>query len=229
MINFFRGIRKSFINNGNISKYFKYAIGEIFLVMLGILLALQVNNWNENRKLNIKKNVLLQDLLSDFEVTKTRLKSSIDYTKNSVKTINTFLSVATINNNHISLDSLHKLSESLFYQTFFRPLLSTYERALSTGQISLIKNKIFLAELPKFFQAYENFDIHDKLGGDLVFKGSVWELRKETGSVNILFQHRKNNNFPKKFELSEKEYRSLIAQKKFMPFMKTNNGFFRIC
>lgn len=50
MLRFFRQIRQKLIQQENIRKYFFYAIGEIFLVVIGILLALQVNNWNEQRK-----------------------------------------------------------------------------------------------------------------------------------------------------------------------------------
>lgn len=50
MIKFFRNIRQNLLNEGKTSKYFKYAIGEIILVVIGILIALQINNWNEGRK-----------------------------------------------------------------------------------------------------------------------------------------------------------------------------------
>ena len=50
MIKFFRKIRQSLLSEGNTGKYFKYAIGEIVLVVIGILIALQINNWNESRK-----------------------------------------------------------------------------------------------------------------------------------------------------------------------------------
>ena len=51
MLKFFRRIRRKLLNEGSLRKYLVYAIGEILLVMVGILLALQVNNWNEGRKL----------------------------------------------------------------------------------------------------------------------------------------------------------------------------------
>ncbi len=50
MIKFFRKIRQNLLSEGKTGKYLKYAIGEIVLVVIGILIALQINNWNENRK-----------------------------------------------------------------------------------------------------------------------------------------------------------------------------------
>mgnify|MGYP001131487683 CR=1 FL=1 len=49
MINFFRKVRKNLLNEGKTTRYFKYAIGEIVLVVIGILIALQVNNYNNQR------------------------------------------------------------------------------------------------------------------------------------------------------------------------------------
>jgi hypothetical protein len=50
MIKFFRKIRFNLMEQNKTSRYFKYAIGEIILVVIGILIALQINNWNESRK-----------------------------------------------------------------------------------------------------------------------------------------------------------------------------------
>ena len=55
MINFFRKIRKKLLSENKFSKYILYAIGEIFLVVIGILIALQINTQNELRKLKIKE------------------------------------------------------------------------------------------------------------------------------------------------------------------------------
>ena len=51
MIKFFRKIRQNLLSEGKTGKYLKYAIGEIILVVIGILIALSINNWNENQKL----------------------------------------------------------------------------------------------------------------------------------------------------------------------------------
>jgi hypothetical protein len=61
MIKLFRNIRKNLINEGKTTKYFKYAIGEIFLVVIGILIALSINNWSEkNKKEELGKDYLRQ-------------------------------------------------------------------------------------------------------------------------------------------------------------------------
>ena len=67
MLRFFRHIRKKILFSDNIRKYVLYALGEIFLVMIGILLALQVNNWNENRKERNLENRYLHRLAADLE------------------------------------------------------------------------------------------------------------------------------------------------------------------
>jgi hypothetical protein len=67
MIKLFRNIRKNLLAEGKTTKYFKYAIGEIILVVIGILIALQINNWNEGRKENIHQRSVLSNLLQDLK------------------------------------------------------------------------------------------------------------------------------------------------------------------
>ena len=66
MIKFFRKIRQKLLSENKFSKYFIYAIGEIILVVIGILIALQVNNWNEERKSNIETNKIREELNAEF-------------------------------------------------------------------------------------------------------------------------------------------------------------------
>jgi hypothetical protein len=66
MIKFFRQLRQKLLLENNNSKYFKYAIGEIILVVIGILIALSINNWNENRKTTAQIKNILTALHSDL-------------------------------------------------------------------------------------------------------------------------------------------------------------------
>ena len=67
MIKFFRKIRQNLLSEGKTGKYMKYAIGEIVLVVIGILIALSINNWNENRKAYSKSKNYLTEMLKDLE------------------------------------------------------------------------------------------------------------------------------------------------------------------
>ena len=91
MIKFFRHFRKTFLSENKFSKYFLYAIGEIILVVIGILIALQINNWNENRKSiamgeeylsgikeDIKKDLVLIDSILSMNSKSISLITSID-------------------------------------------------------------------------------------------------------------------------------------------------------
>jgi len=80
MIKFFRSIRQNLLNEGKTSKYLKYAIGEIILVVIGILIALQINNGNQNRINKISERLLLKEINAEFKLNKEELESTIrDY------------------------------------------------------------------------------------------------------------------------------------------------------
>lgn len=76
MLNFLRQIRQKLLENGNLRKYFWYAVGEILLVMIGILLALQVNNWNETRKAEIAVNEALIEIRQNMVQDLSNIKAA---------------------------------------------------------------------------------------------------------------------------------------------------------
>ena len=81
MIKFFRKIRQQMLSENKFSKYFLYAIGEIILVVIGILIALQINNWNEDRKDILKERKMLQDIRNDISKNIANIEEGIIYTK----------------------------------------------------------------------------------------------------------------------------------------------------
>lgn len=79
MIKFFRKIRQKLIEKNKVRNYFFYAIGEIILVVIGILIALQINNWNENRIARIAERELYELILADLQIHENRIVEQIDY------------------------------------------------------------------------------------------------------------------------------------------------------
>ena len=115
MIKFFRKIRQNLINQNKTSKYFKYAIGEIVLVVIGILIALQINNWNEkrNNKAKLESYILIyKDVLKlNIELFDTNIKTAEAYIKRNIETLK------LRNFDSIHVDSLEARIET-FYVNF---------------------------------------------------------------------------------------------------------------
>ena len=78
MIKFFRKIRQSLLAENKFSKYLIYAIGEIVLVVIGILIALQINNWKENRKNSIFERKVIRELSVDVSEDLKEMRSALD-------------------------------------------------------------------------------------------------------------------------------------------------------
>lgn len=79
MLRFFRKIRQQLLSDNKFTKYLAYAIGEIFLVVIGILIALQINNWNEERKNRALERELLVNLVENLEQNVVRMDDRLEY------------------------------------------------------------------------------------------------------------------------------------------------------
>lgn len=78
MIKFFRKIRQNLIMENKTGKHIKYAIGEIVLVFIGILIALQINNWNNNQKANIEEKEILESLYENLTLANQQSEALIN-------------------------------------------------------------------------------------------------------------------------------------------------------
>lgn len=141
MIKFFRHIRKSLLMENKTGKYFKYAIGEIILVVIGILIALQINNWNEIKKLESKESAILHSLLDDLHLAK---EQSENYIKNEEKALN-YLEIALKSKSERAIITNPKFADSIFYFILWNfeidvPIINTYSDIKSAGETDQISN-----------------------------------------------------------------------------------------
>jgi len=152
MIKFFSKIRYNLMEQNKTGKYLKYAIGEIILVMIGILLALQVNNWNEHRKAKEKEVKLLIELKDDLLETKNDLLTDIEKAQQILATTNTIYKA--IIEDQISDTNPFKLSTSYILETaILFPKLSAYEAIQSEG-ITIISNDNLRKKITDFYQLH---------------------------------------------------------------------------
>ncbi|MFL0353980.1 DUF6090 family protein [Xanthomarina sp. GH4-25] len=122
-------------------KYFKYAIGEIVLVMIGILLALQVNNWNENRKEQKKEQVYIERLQENITSDLIQLDLNIAFYTKVFDYGN--LALAYAEGDDVKPKSQWEILVSFFHASQIWPFIattSTYEELKSSGELSLIQS-----------------------------------------------------------------------------------------
>jgi len=142
MIKFFRKIRYDLMEKNKTGKYLKYAIGEIVLVVIGILIALQINNWNENRKLDEIKQNYYQQLLVDLEADKNYAKHSISILDTSITKFNNYME--TLKQPYTDFD---KIVQNVVGINSFTTLnlefkTSSIKSLINTGDIKLLEPKL---------------------------------------------------------------------------------------
>lgn len=164
MIKFFRKIRQSLLREGKVSRYLLYALGEIVLVVIGILIALQINNWNHEHKERHQEVKLYENLLESLtadSIDLQRVHGRLDRGMSALR----FL----INTPHQELISDHSakairdsIAECKSVGSSFFPRFSAYEEITSNGYLALISSdeiKSKLAELyDRKYLRYQHID-----------------------------------------------------------------------
>jgi hypothetical protein len=146
MIKFFRNIRRKLLQEGKTANYLKYAIGEIVLVVIGILIALQVNNWNEMRKDQTKEIIYLQRLETEMAVILDRLHTGVDIAQQSIEATKFLLTIRKDSKYHGSGD----LSNDDEVRQAIRNLRAgrvpsgsptVFKEMVSSGELTLLRNE----------------------------------------------------------------------------------------
>lgn len=161
MIRFFRQFRQRQITNNHFSKYLLYAVGEIVLVVVGILIALQINNWNEYRQARVSELSFLsrirEDLITDNAYFKRRVGDSERY----VATSGDFLK--TLSEEQRSFDDVTALGK-LFGEFYSSEMLttqnSTFSEMLYAGKLELITHAGLKSLLLDYYRRNEEVAKH---------------------------------------------------------------------
>jgi hypothetical protein len=141
MIKFFRKIRYDLMEKNKTTQYFKYAIGEIILVVIGILIALQINNWNQNRIQNQNEIKFLKGIQNEFKLNKVYLDSTSKLNTEALKTGK--LIMGLINQDIETLEQIN--TDSLIFQVFeyggFEISENTVLEVMQVGQLQNLQNE----------------------------------------------------------------------------------------
>ncbi|MFT4661372.1 MAG: hypothetical protein ACJA1H_001260 [Glaciecola sp.] len=152
MIKFFRKIRYDLMGENKTGKYLKYAFGEIILVVIGILIALSINNWSENQKTRVEESILLKALEQDFIENKQRLNKTIRSQEKMLYYSNSFIKLISSNSSRkISQDSIIKL-KVYGANSWYRAELvnSSFKTIIGSGKGSIIQSMNLKKRLIEF-------------------------------------------------------------------------------
>jgi len=141
MIKFFRKIRQKMLTENKFSKYLIYAIGEIILVMIGILLALQVNNWNQNRIEEKEEKEVIAKLHKDFKENKKVLKEFLVEINNQMNAQESLMNLIGASKEELFKHNL----DSIFYVSFGASEMAfadnTLKNIMQSGKLNILKNE----------------------------------------------------------------------------------------
>jgi hypothetical protein len=220
MIKIFRKIRYNLMETGKTTKYLKYAIGEIVLVVIGILIALQINNWNENRKATIEETAILESLYENLILANQQSEVLITDEKTLKQLLIRVLRVET---KPVEIEK-HTISDSIFKSAVWDlqsdlPIINTYVNLKNSNKISLIKSKTINKK-------FTDLDFHfNKLNDALEDRLSVHQIRIDDileKDVNFILLIKSNvpeistvNESPNNYEeiLKDKRIRNLLGMK----------------
>ncbi|MFK5891099.1 MAG: DUF6090 family protein [Flavobacteriaceae bacterium] len=177
MAKLFNNIRKKLVadkpSTARSANYLKYAIGEIILVMIGILLALQINNWNETKKMNKWEQRFLIDLKSELKSNLLQLEK-VDTGQrrvgNTCIKLKVLMKTATIKDKS-KIDSMYSLT---IFQTTFFPTTGVYDSGLSAGKIENLNNNKL---------KYTIMNLYNHFYKRLVYNGEI--LDKTIGNIDL--------------------------------------------
>lgn len=156
MIKFFRHIRMRLLNNNRFSKYLLYAVGEIILVVAGILIALQVNNWNSGRLDKVEEKVILRSLLNEFNINFSELDIAMKNREKGLNGSKELLALMNTDISHLSTDYLDELIGLSRYITTFEPKTGILEGIINSGRLDLIENVDLRNELASWTGALDD-------------------------------------------------------------------------
>ncbi len=226
MLRFFRLIRQRLIEEGQIRKYLLYAIGEILLVMIGILLALQVNNWNEERKRAIEEQQILFGLEELCLVNQRELdvtyQRNLNAYQSSLKLMELVRPESSIQNTTY-IDSL--IAIFLTPQSF-DPSSGALEDLLNSGKLGILSDKKLRDQVSSWSGAINDVEDDDKLAFDYLFSQFIPFLIRHTNFKNT-DRFSKNhvnikNRLPVPSSNFPSDYSKLMTSREFENYLYTH-------
>jgi len=208
MISFFRKIRERLLSEGKMGRYVKYALGEIVLVVIGILIALQVNDWNENRKSNDFELEMLTQIQQNLSNDKIALKQIHVNFKRAISSIDKILDQQQT----VYPDSLKYWLGDIIQFERFASITNSYEALKSNGLDKISDNELRLL-LSNYYDNHVKQVSRAIIDVEHSFLNDWKPLLQEISIVDFKFQEYVIVTDPTLFDTHSKALNNLILNK----------------
>ncbi|EAQ41055.1 DUF6090 family protein [Polaribacter sp. MED152] len=185
MLHLFKRIRRKLLVEKRLSNYIFYAIGEVLLVVIGILLAIQFSNLNL-KKAEIEKEIwYLDNIANDMFNQKDGLLNLKDYYTETLGIAKDLLLDFKKNMSYSKIDSLSFKLNQLMGSDTYPNIDNTYRELLSSGQVSLIENDSLVLNIIDFYLFTDELENIYKVNQSQVFYGEVYSTLNKYSEVDI--------------------------------------------
>lgn len=172
----FRKIRQSLIKEGNFSKYLTYAVGEIFLVTIGILLAFQVNTWNTQQIKNKAEKISYANIKRQINEDKNVIIGNIYYNNRYFKQFE-FATDIIEENDRSQIDTLGYIALNLTKYSDVNMNSKIYQNLVNSGELKFLTNTQVIERLQRLEETYSYMNRMEKIHLDVILTGVAQELR----------------------------------------------------
>ena len=156
MTKIFHNIRKKLAAENKVMAYLRYAVGEILLVVIGILIALQVNNWNEVQKIKKQEKDFFSEVLNDLQKDQNRITYLNKYLQNRIRCDDTLLYYVRNPQKQMGLEKFGNYVEPLYYGETAISYSTTFESAKASDAISGFQQKGLIKDLTQYYADFES-------------------------------------------------------------------------
>jgi len=202
-------------------KYMRYAIGEILLVVIGILIALSINNWNENRKLRNQELKYIENLRTDIELNIAEINQYLDTRTSSIESANKVIEY--YEGKPLSdLNDLNFHATNVYIWQKFTLHDNTYQELVNSGNLTIISNdsiKTGLLDLQVLYNKLKNEEEHYRYDTELLLYEPAYGMLDMNDLIKSFTYQASNGQAGENVTLSMANYEAMLKD------IKHKNGF----
>jgi len=164
-------------------RYLKYAIGEIVLVVIGILIALQINNWN-NKRIETKEEISsYKNIKRQINDDKNVITGIIDYNDLHYKQYE-YANKLIEQNDQSKIDTLGKIALKLYNYSDFNRSSNIYQNLINSGELKLLKNRDIVEQIQQLEETYIYMNRMEKIHFEVIMSGTHMDIHESIKFIN---------------------------------------------